>query len=208
MYPWPFLRIKVASQKINPQLGQPKKSSLWTMLAASKHPQNPSWRWRIRHEWHQAWRHLLELIRTFLPDDFHAWEVHYTFILNRENHAELWPVYLTYDAEICKRTAHFPIDPSVFSLSIWNDLEARHTAKKVLDMVQLDLKKQSGHFDNSQNSRSWNSNQNSSFCPRETSASDNTKTGRCIFCGDRTKSHYSHNCTASYNTSGAPCHLH
>ena len=53
---------------------------------------------------------------------------HYTFILNRENRAELWPVYLAYDAEICKRTTHFPIDPSVFSLSIWNDLEARHTA--------------------------------------------------------------------------------
>ena len=103
---------------------------------------------------------------------------------------------------------HFPIDPSVFSLGIWNDLEARHTAKKVLDMVQLDLKKQSGRSDNSQNSRSWNSNQNSSFHPHKTSASDNTKTGRCIFCGDRTKSHYSHNCTASYNTSGAPCHLH
>ena len=72
-------------------------------------------------EWHQAWQRLLELIKTFLPDDFHAWEVHYT--------------------EIHKRTTHFPINPSVSSLSIWNDLEARHMAKKVLDMVQLDLKK-------------------------------------------------------------------
>ena len=74
-------------------------------------------------EWHQAWRRLLELIKSFLPDDFHAWEVHYTFILNRENCAKLWPVYLAYDAKICKRTTHFPIDPSVFSLGIWNDLE-------------------------------------------------------------------------------------
>ena len=84
-------------------------------------------------------------------------------------------MYLAYDAEIHKRMTHFPIDPSVFSLGIWNDLEARHMAKKVLDMVQLDLKKQSGHSDNSQNSRSWNSNQNSSFRPHETSASEMPK---------------------------------
>jgi hypothetical protein len=54
-------------------------------------------------EWHQVWRHLLDLIKTFLPDEFLVWETHYTFILNNENRAELWPIYLAYDVEIRKR---------------------------------------------------------------------------------------------------------
>ena len=45
-------------------------------------------------EWHQAWHHLLDLIRTYIPDEFAMWEVHYHFILNSDNRAELWPLYL------------------------------------------------------------------------------------------------------------------
>ena len=48
-------------------------------------------------EWHQAWRRLLDLIKTYLPDEFLMWETHYLFILNSENRAELWPLYLAYD---------------------------------------------------------------------------------------------------------------
>ena len=69
-------------------------------------------------EWHQAWHQLLDLIRTFVLHDFLAWEVHYSFIANSENQAELWPLYLAYDTEIRRRTTHFPIDPSKFSISI------------------------------------------------------------------------------------------
>ena len=58
-------------------------------------------------EWHQAWHRLLGLIRTFLPDEFLLWEVHYTFILNRDNCSELWPLHPAYNAEIHKR-AHVP----------------------------------------------------------------------------------------------------
>ena len=76
-------------------------------------------------EWHQAWRQLLYLIKTYLPDEFLMWETHYLFILNSENHAELWPLYLAYDTEIQKRTTCFSFDPSVFSIGIWNDLELR-----------------------------------------------------------------------------------
>ena len=89
-------------------------------------------------EWHQAWRCLLDLIRTYLPEEFLLWEIHYSFILNSENRSELWPLYLAYDAEIRKRSTQFAIDPSKFSLRIWNDLEIRIHAKKVL-AVQSDM---------------------------------------------------------------------
>ena len=81
------------------------------------------------------------------------WETHYNFILNSENRAELWPLYLAYDAEIRKKAIYSSIDPSIFSIGVWNDLEVRYTAKKVLSLVQSDLNKHypsptpSGHQD-------------------------------------------------------------
>ena len=51
-------------------------------------------------EWHQAWRRLLDLIRIYVFEELHLWEIHYSFILNNENCAELWSLYVAYDVEI------------------------------------------------------------------------------------------------------------
>jgi len=91
-------------------------------------------------EWHQAWRRLLDLIKTYVLLEFPLWEIHYTFILNNDNRAEMWPLYLAYDVEIRRRAIVSSIDPSVFSIGIWNDLEVRYNAKMVLAQVQSDLK--------------------------------------------------------------------
>ena len=161
-------------------------------------------------EWHQAWRRLLDLIKTFVPHDFLAWEVHYSFILNSENRAELWPLYLAYDAEIRKRTTRFGIDPSKFSIGIWNDLETRYTAKKVLSIVHADLRNHTDHSVHSHavpsSSTPRNPSQGSSFRNNQVSL-DSPKTGRCIFCGCRAKSHLSRNCTAACYANGSPCLL-
>jgi hypothetical protein len=68
------------------------------------------------------------------------WEIHYTYILKNENRAELWPLYLAYDIEIRKRSTQTSIDPSVFSIGIWNDLETRYTAKKYSHLFDPTLK--------------------------------------------------------------------
>ena len=166
-------------------------------------------------EWHQAWRRLLELIKAFLPQEFLAWEVHYLFILNNENRAESWPLFLAYDAEIRKRATQTGIDPSQFSIGIWNDLEARYTAKKVLSMVQADLKhntdRVSGHNSANPSYPSRNPSQSSSFRTypgMQHPLPDNPKSGRCIFCGDRSKEHTSRTCTANCYSNGSPCHLY
>lgn len=161
-------------------------------------------------EWHQAWRRLLDLIKTFLPDEFAMWETHYSFILNNENRAELWPLYVAYDVEIRKRATQLSIDPSRFSIGIWNDLEARYTAKRVLSLVQSDLRSYSDRTSSTvpsgtQNFR--NASQGSSFRNQQSSLPDNSKTGRCIFCGDWSKAHLSRNCTAACYANGSPCHL-
>ena len=163
-------------------------------------------------EWHQAWRRLLELIKSFLPAKFLMWETHYLFILNNDNRAELWPVYLAYDVKIRKRATQSTIDPSEFSIAIWNDLEARYTAKKVLSMVQSDLKRlpssshnHTPHINPTHNNP--NPTQNSSFRNHSQTSLDDSKTGRCIFCGDRTRSHLSQNCPTSCYSNGSPCYL-
>jgi hypothetical protein len=159
-------------------------------------------------EWHQAWRRLLDLIRMYIPQEFLLWEIHYSFILNKENRAELWPLYLAYDVEIRKRSIIEPIDPSQFSIGVWNDLETRYTAKKVLAIVQAGLKN-SNQGTTTRNTPDKNKPRNSSFRKNQSSsASDSSKTGRCMFCGDRARTHLSRNCTACNNVDGTPCHLH
>ena len=129
------------------------------------------------------------------------WEIHYSRILNSENRAELWPLYLAYDTEIRKRTTQLPIDPSAFSIGIWNDLENRFSHKTVLSMVQNDIRQITEHFssNNSPNPPSYtprNQFQPPSFRNQQITLSDNPRTGRCIFCGDRSRSHPSNACIA------------
>ena len=155
-------------------------------------------------EWHQAWRRLLDLIKTFLPEDFDAWKTHYTYILEIDNRAELWPLYLAYDAEIRRRTTQLPIDPAEFSIGIWNDLETRYNADKAAAIVQADL----ARLFSFNNNNSRNPNKGSSFRNQQPSSqTDTSKTGRCIFCGDFSKTHLSRNCSSSSNINGTPCHL-
>jgi hypothetical protein len=153
-------------------------------------------------KWHQAWLRLLDLISAYLPEEFPLWEVHYTFILKNPNRAKLWQVYLAYDAEIRKRSTHFPIDPSKFSIGIWNDLESRYAAKRIMSLMNLDARPLSGSpYPSKDPPRSSN---RSSFRPNSNRPE---KTGRCFLCGDHSGEHTSRNCSASCNTSGSPCHL-
>jgi hypothetical protein len=91
-------------------------------------------------EWYQAWRRLLDLIKTYYLEEFVLWEIHHAFILNSANRAELWPLYLAYDADICRRATQTSIDLSIFSIGTWNNLEARFQAKKVLNIVQSNMR--------------------------------------------------------------------
>jgi hypothetical protein len=181
-------------------------------------------------EWHQAWRRLHDLIGTFLPDEAEMWQAHYSFILNNDNRAEMWPLYLAYDIEIRKRATQFPIDPSQFSIGIWNDLESRYMAKKVYTQVQTDLRFQSAQAGPSNINYSpshsrfhpytHHNTEHAQYSARGSfrnqpfrnpsqrfAQSNHARTGKCIFCGDTTKSHISRNCIATNLVNGTPCHL-
>ncbi|KAF8815626.1 hypothetical protein BYT27DRAFT_7297117 [Phlegmacium glaucopus] len=178
-------------------------------------------------EWHQAWRRLLDLIKSFLPDEYAMWQTHFLYILDNHNRAELWPVFLAYNVEIRRRATQLDIDPSQFSIGIWNDLEARHTAKKVLAWVQSDMRQapnQAGPSHHNYQSRyqltnayhrddSFTRNNSRNYAFRNQTQRFNNpevrrdREGKCIFCGDKSKSHSSRNCNAWKLVNGAPCHL-
>ena len=150
-------------------------------------------------EWHQAWCQLLNLIRAYIPEEFLLWKVHYNFILNNDNKAEFWPLYLAYDTKICKRATQLPINPSKLSISIWNDLETRYTAKKVLSLVQANLKSQPiPSYASRDAPRNLNCTPSFQANPHQHDK---------FLCGDCSKDHSSHNCSMTINTSGFPCHL-
>ena len=157
----------------------------------------------IFNKWHQAWQHLLDLIKSYLPEEFLLWEVHYLFILNHNNQAEMWLLFLAYDAEIHKRATQLPIDPSKFSIGIWNDLETRFTANEVFSLVQVDLKLHASSSSTPRDSPK-NPGQSASF---QTPHHQIDKFGRCFICGDRSRDHTSCNCMATHNINGSPCHL-
>ena len=164
-------------------------------------------------EWDQAWRRLLVLIKDHSPQELHLWEAHHSFIINSENRSELWPLYLAYDAEIRRRATQTSIDPSRFSMGIWNDLEIRYSHKKVLSLIQADLKQQterlSLHYPTNPPSYTPRNHTQQPFRPPPTQhlLPDNPKIGRCIFCGDRSKSHPPRSCVATCFSNGTPCHL-
>ena len=115
----------------------------------------------------------------------------------------MWPLFLAYDAEIHKRSTQLPIDPSKFSIGIWNDLETRFTTNKVLSLVQADLKSHAGPSQAPRDSPR-NHNHISSFRSTHHQADRFTQ---CLICGDCSRDHTSCNCSATQNTSGSPCHL-
>jgi hypothetical protein len=104
--------------------------------------------------------------------------------------------------EIRRRAVVSSIDPSIFSIGIWNDLEARYMAKKVLSLVQSDLK---------HNTPSTQNNPRTNRMPFRNQEVpgyvDSSKSGRCIFCGSRSKEHPSKNCLVSVYDNGSPCFM-
>ncbi|KAJ7939212.1 hypothetical protein B0H13DRAFT_2300965 [Mycena leptocephala] len=89
-----------------------------------------------------------ELIETYVPQELDLWVQHYNHILSRPNNQEYWPVYVAYDSEVRQRscTTGTSLDPAVFHLGIWNDLEAKHIARVAIDTVRAEISKSSALF--------------------------------------------------------------
>ena len=76
-------------------------------------------------EWHQAWIRLLSLIREYIPTEYSCWDFHFARIRDSPTRAVYWDVWLNYDMEIRRQATYSGVDPMVFHLSLWRQLEAR-----------------------------------------------------------------------------------
>ncbi|KAJ7504606.1 hypothetical protein B0H11DRAFT_2221333 [Mycena galericulata] len=69
------------------------------------------------------------------------WREHYERILNRPNKEDDWALCVVYDTEVRRRRCVTPIDPSVFHLAIWNEVEPKHIARKTYEKVRAEFGK-------------------------------------------------------------------
>ncbi|KAG6913824.1 hypothetical protein DXG01_004077, partial [Tephrocybe rancida] len=90
-------------------------------------------------EWFQAWSRLLGLIKEFLKEEYDLRKIHYERILYKENCTEQWTLFLAYDIEIHLHATQKEIDPSIFHIVIWNDLELRLTSGHLATAVEQKL---------------------------------------------------------------------
>ncbi|KAJ7629856.1 hypothetical protein B0H17DRAFT_1218031 [Mycena rosella] len=92
----------------------------------------------------QAWGRVLELIQTYVPQEFDLWLAHYNRILHSPNKHEEWAICVAYDSEIRRRSCTSSIDPSVFHLAIWNDLETKNISRVEIQTVRAEIHRHSG----------------------------------------------------------------
>jgi hypothetical protein len=83
-------------------------------------------------EWHQAWQRLLKLINQYHPDKFTLWCTHYSSIMLKETCAKDWPLWLSYDTEVWRRSVTTPLDPSQFQKRLFDDLYVRYSSNRIL----------------------------------------------------------------------------
>ncbi|TFK19744.1 hypothetical protein FA15DRAFT_648017 [Coprinopsis marcescibilis] len=180
-------------------------------------------------EWHQSWQRLHELIRDYVPNEREAWLVHYNRVLGSPTRSEHWPLWLAYDIEIRRRAVREGFNIACYHPDIWRDLELRYLKSESKNTTSRRDTTTEGPFRNNYTTpyrygsssyqrrehsfrpypsrREWNSERQFSNDRYYSNERHYGKPGRCIFCGDSSRSHASKECKATTNVKGHPCHL-
>jgi len=77
-------------------------------------------------QWHQVWRRLLKLITEFLLEEYHAWNIHFTSIRDKESRAENWKLWVMNDTELRRQPITSSVDPSCFHPVLRTGLQTRY----------------------------------------------------------------------------------
>ncbi|KAJ7174970.1 hypothetical protein C8R43DRAFT_873113, partial [Mycena crocata] len=148
-------------------------------------------------KWFQAWGRLRELIATYFPEELEAWVKHYKSIPNRPNRADNWSLCLEYDSEIRRRSHYSSIDPAMFHLDVWNELEPKHMAQRAIDLSGGPSSRNDEHVSSGSRSNPYK-RQNGDH----SNHSFRGDKGRCFVCGDDDPNHKAKNCDASRLVNG------
>ncbi|KAF7350046.1 hypothetical protein MVEN_01306300 [Mycena venus] len=162
-------------------------------------------------KWFQAWGRLLELILAHLPEEHPLWITHFESILHRPNRSQNWAPCLEYDSQIRRRALTSDIDPAIFHLDIWNDLESVHIAKRTIAAVRRELNSNStgraGHSTDADCDHSASGNRFQPYDNAKQSSNTSFRPSgkfRCFVCGSDDSTHKSRSCNADQTVSGKP----
>ncbi|KAJ7856210.1 hypothetical protein B0H14DRAFT_2507774, partial [Mycena olivaceomarginata] len=162
-------------------------------------------------EWFQAWGRLLELILAHIPEEHSLWILHFESILHRPNRSQNWALCLEYDSQIRRRALTSDIDPAVFHLDIWNDLESVHIAKRTIAAVRRELNSnntgRAGRNTDADRDHSASGNRFQPYDNAKQSSNNSFRPSgkfRCFVCGSDDPTHKSRSCNADQTVSGKP----
>ncbi|KAJ7636485.1 hypothetical protein FB45DRAFT_741687, partial [Roridomyces roridus] len=148
-------------------------------------------------DWFQAQSRLLELIATHLSPRLHAaWSVHFENIIRHPNRSLNWSAWLEYDSLIRRRTRYEDFDPSIFHLTIWNEIESKHIANRAIAAVQTQF------MGKAPTQTSLANNRGHPYA--EGTKSFRTDTPRCFVCGSVDPNHKSRSCNSRRLANGKP----
>ncbi|KAJ7128281.1 hypothetical protein C8R46DRAFT_824588, partial [Mycena filopes] len=77
-------------------------------------------------EWFQAWGRLLQLIKSYVPEEHAVWLAHHERIMHFPSRSADWDLLLDYDSQIRRRALNEDFDPSVFQDDVWRSLQKPH----------------------------------------------------------------------------------
>ncbi|KIJ30433.1 hypothetical protein M422DRAFT_53762 [Sphaerobolus stellatus SS14] len=84
-------------------------------------------------EWSEAWKRHLHLIQDHHLDEHNSWSIHHNHIRDAEDCNTKWSLWLAYDIEICRRSCSDPLDPAVFQVNIWQDLQPDFIMRQTME---------------------------------------------------------------------------
>ncbi|KAJ7112063.1 hypothetical protein C8R43DRAFT_1159290, partial [Mycena crocata] len=145
-------------------------------------------------EWHQAWSRLLELFQTYLAQEYELWLAHYNRILHKPNKDGEWSIWVAYDSEIRRRSCTSALDPSLFHLDIWNEVEAGDTKRKLIETVRAEAVKAYGASAHGAKPKSNSFRANPNLL--QLGGSGAATQFRCFVCADPDPQHRSRTCHA------------
>ncbi|KAH6874640.1 hypothetical protein BKA70DRAFT_1208672 [Coprinopsis sp. MPI-PUGE-AT-0042] len=162
-------------------------------------------------EWHQAYRRIIQLISEYAPRELDLWRTHFDRILNTEDRAEHWFLWLLYDIEIRRRACYTPIDPAQFHVAVWNIFELRYlkssASSRVATSSNMPIEAPPPAYSNAPAPGPRDNRFRHNSFQLSNQQSSDYKIARCLFCGDTNGSHPSRNCSATTNIAGRPCFL-
>ncbi|KIJ43658.1 hypothetical protein M422DRAFT_67829 [Sphaerobolus stellatus SS14] len=156
-------------------------------------------------EWCEAWKRLLRLIQDYSPAEYDIWSRHHNRIRDAEDCTTKWSLWLAYDIEIRRRSCTEPLDPSIFQVNIWNDLQPDFLIRQAMERLRSQYTSAPSSSSTLKRRHSPERRDLPNKRPREYTTSDEAERFRCFLCAG--SNHSGRYCRNTKLSNGKPTYL-